>query len=317
LPTTLITGAAGNLGVLLSRHLLAAGHELRLMFHRRPLPDDLRTNPRATPVPADLARSETLAPALDGVDSVVHLAGVLFAPRPERFLPETNTRWFDNLLAAALDARVRRVILISFPHVEGPTSREHPASGRLDRTPVSVHAQTRLQEEQALLGRTRGTSTTPVVLRLGMVYGRDILMIEAARWLARRRLLAVWKEPTWIHLISAVDGLRAIEQAISRDEVGGIYHVGDDEPVTLQSFLDAACDVWGCPRPRRLPFWLIRVAAWCCETFARVAGTRSPLTGDFVRIGRVSYWGDTRRTRAELLPELVHPSLPHGLPTLR
>ena len=120
-------------------------------------------------------------------------------------LPETNGRWFDNLLTASLEARVRRVILISFPHVEGPTTIAAPATGRLDREPVSVHARTRLEEERSLFRRTPGTGTTPVVLRLGMVYGRGILMVDAARWLAVRRLLAVWREPTWIQLVSTLD----------------------------------------------------------------------------------------------------------------
>ena len=317
LPTTLITGAAGNLGGLLAQHLVAGGRHLRLMHHRRPLPDALRRAPNVEPVLADLANPETLRPAVDGVDTVVHLAGVLFSPFPERFLPETNTLWFNNLLSAALDARVRRIVLISFPHVEGPTSADRPATGRLDGSPVSVHAQTRLQEEEALLTRSRGTATTPVVLRLGMVYGRGILMIEAARWLARRRLLAVWRDPTWIHLVSTADCLRAIESAISKQGVEGIYHVGDEKPVTLQSFLDRACSVWGYPGPTRLPLWLISTAAYLCELFAAVARTPAPLTRDFIRIGRVSYWGDTRRTRADLLATLEYPTLEEGLSTLR
>src|SRR5439155_1145728 len=182
--TILITGAAGNLGSLLARHLAPSGHALRLMVHRRPLSEDLMSAPNVRPVRADLRDPSTLRPALDGLDVVVRFAGVLFAPRPEHFLPETNTLWFSNLVTAALEANVRKVILISFPHVEGPTSREQPAAGRLDRTPISVHARTRLEEERLLFERTRGTRTTPVVLRLGMVYGRGILMIEAALWLA-------------------------------------------------------------------------------------------------------------------------------------
>jgi nucleoside-diphosphate-sugar epimerase len=316
LPTTLITGAAGNLGRRLAGHLLTHGHELRLMYHRRPLPERLRGAPNATSIQADLSRPETLGPAVEGIDTVVHLAGVLFAPRPERFLPETNTRWFDNLLGASRDAGVRRMILISFPHVEGPTSVDVPATGRQDRSPVSVHARTRLEEEKLLFARAKSTSMTPVVLRLGMVYGRGILMIDAARWLARRRLLAVWRDPTWIHLVSTIDCLRAIESAISRPGVEGIYHVGDERPVTLQSFLDRACGVWRCPRPLRLPVWTIYTAAYLCELFAMVAGTPSPLTRDFIRIGRVSYWGDTRRTRAELLAQLEYPTLEEGLSTL-
>src|SRR6185295_5398695 len=95
--TILITGAAGNLGSLLSRHLVPTGHELRLMYHRTPLPEDVAQAANVRPVRADLSDPATLPPAVAGADVIVHFAGRLFAPRPERFLAETNTRWFSNL----------------------------------------------------------------------------------------------------------------------------------------------------------------------------------------------------------------------------
>ena len=314
--TILITGAAGNLGGLLARRLIPREQPLRLMYHRRPLPADVVRVPHVTPVQADLGDPRTLAAAIEGADVVVHFAGVLFAPRPERFLPETNTRWFANLLAAALEARVERVILISFPHVEGVTSVERPATGRLDRRPISAHARTRLKDERILMARAEGTSTTPIVLRLGMVYGRGILMIDAARWLAKRRLLSVWREPTLMQLVSTADYLNATEAAIFNPGVRGIYHVGDEQPVTLQEFLDEACRVWGCARPVRVPVWTVYAAAALCEGFAAIARKPSPLTRDFIRIGRVSHWGDTRRAREELIPKLEYPTLTAGLSTL-
>jgi len=106
--TVLITGAAGNLGGLLARHLVPSGHDLRLMVHRTPLADDLARAANVTVIRADLSDPLTLRPAVEGTDVVVHLAGVLFAPRPERFLPETNTRWFSHLLDASIAARVGR-----------------------------------------------------------------------------------------------------------------------------------------------------------------------------------------------------------------
>jgi nucleoside-diphosphate-sugar epimerase len=314
--TILITGAAGNLGSRLSRQIAPTGHELRLMYHRTPLPDDVAHLANVRPIKADLGASATLPAAVEGADVIVHFAGRLFAPRPERFLPETNTRWFANLLTAALLARVGRIILISFPHVEGPTSVEQPATGRLDRHPMSVHACTRLEEERLLVERTRDTATSPVILRLGMIYGRGILMVEAARWLARRRLLCVWPEPTLYQLLSTADYLRAVEAAIFMPGVQGIYHIGDEQPVTLQQFLDEACRVWGYHRPVRIPFPAIYAAAWLCEGFAMIAGTASPLTRDFVRLGRVPHWGDTRRARKELIPHLSYPTLETGLSTL-
>ncbi len=208
----LITGAAGNLGGLLARHLMTRAYPLRLMYHHRLPATDVAGAPNVTSVQADLADPRTLVHALRGAGVVVHFAGVLFAPRPERFLPITNTLWFSNLLAAGLEAGVKRIVLISFPHVEGPTSVE--------------------------------------------------------------------------------------------------------QPVTLQQFLDEACDVWGYPRPFRVPVWLVYASAAACELVAWIARTKAPFTRDFIRIGRVPHWGDTRRARQELIPSLVHPNLASGRSTL-
>jgi len=314
--TILITGAAGNLGGLLARHLQSKGYPLRLMFHNTPLMEDLADAPNVTPVQADLAKPETLEAAVREADVVVHFAGLLFAPWPQKFLPKTNTMWFANLLEACVQAQVHRVVLISFPHVEGKTSVDAPATGRLDADPISVHARTRLEEERLLLERAPTGGITPLVLRLGMVYGRGILMIDAARWLAEHRLLAVWKEPTWIHLLSTADFLAATEAAITVPEARGIYHIGDDRPITLQEFLAEACRVWQLSPPHKMPVWMIYAAATLCELFASVTKTRSPLTSDFIRIGRVSYYGDTRRAREELIPVLQHPTLSSGGSTL-
>ena len=315
--TILITGAAGNLGSRLAIHLLDSAHTLRLMVHRTGLPEHLASARNVEVIRADLAQPGTLVPAVAGVDVVMHFAGKLFAPRPERFLPETNTRWFSNLTTAAVNAGVSRLVLASFAHVEGPTTPESPATGRIDKTPISVHARTRLAEEQLLLERTAGTATTPVILRLGMVYGRGILMIEAGRWLAKRRLLAVWKEPTWYHLLSTIDFLNATVAALLKPAIQGIYHVGDDEPVTLQHFLDKACEVWDVGRPWRLPVWSIYTVAQLCEYYGLLFGTRSPLTKDLISIGRVPHCGDTSRMRRELLRNLVYPTLESGLATLQ
>jgi nucleoside-diphosphate-sugar epimerase len=310
----LITGAAGNLGSNLARYLLARDvGSLRLMIFRRDVPDDLKVPGKSAIVRADLGRRETLSPAVQGIDTIVHFAGVLFQARPERFLPKTNTAYFRNLVDAAAAHGVRKIILISFPHVEGPTSFENPARGRLDGAPVSVHAKTRLEEEKSLFA-----SRIPqaVSLRVGMVYGRGILMIEAARWLARHRLLGVWKEPTQIHLISTEDFCATCAAAVLNQQASGIYHVGDEGRVTLQEFLALACRHWSCAPPRVMPLWVIHAAAGLSELYSLLTGSTSPLTRDFIDIGRVSYYGDTERMRKELLPVLKYRTITEGLSTL-
>lgn len=265
---------------------------------------------------ADLAVRESLVPALKDVDTIVHFAGVLFRHNPEKFLSTTNTQYFKNLLDIAIESQVKRIILISFPHVEGTTTPENPAQGILNGKPVSAHATTRLEEENLLFHYSQSNKFEAVSLRLGMVYGRGILMIDAARWFSKFNLLGVWREPTWIHLISIADYLEATKQAIIKNNIQGIYHIGDEGKQTLQEFLDAATVKWGFRKPIRMNVRLIMFAARLFELNSYLFGTKSPLTRDFVTIGMVSYYGDTTRMRIELLKELKYKTFGDGIETL-
>jgi nucleoside-diphosphate-sugar epimerase len=313
----LITGAAGNLGSILAHHLLVSDHELNLLIHQRDLPFETASHPNVFVFKADLADPHSLFPACSGVDCIIHFAGVLFAPRPERFLPITNVDYVRNLVAVALKEGVRKFILISFPHVEGESTPDQPALGHLEGHPTSMHAQTRLAAEQFLFTNTAESQMTPVALRPGMIYARGILMIEAARWLLAHRLLGVWRKPTWIHLLSLPDFLTCSVSAIESESISGIYNLGDDAPTTLQEFLDALAVKWGYAKPWRGPQWLFPLAGGITEAAALLLNKPAPLTRDFIRIGMASYTSNTDRMKAELLPELAFPSLQSGLSLLQ
>ena len=206
------------------------------MYHRTPLPADLLCGSerprreRRSRRSLDAARRPSTAPR----SSCISRDGSSLRG-PRRFLPETNTRWFSNLVTAAIEAKVQRIILTSFPQVEGPTSVEQPATGRLDRQPISVHARTRLEEERLLFERTKQSATTPVVLRLG-----DDLRARHSD--GRGRALAgapapalrVARADAAFSCCRTADFLRAAEAAIVKPGIHGIYHVGDEQPVTVQ-----------------------------------------------------------------------------------
>jgi len=312
----LITGAAGNLGGLLAKHLCDNKQlDLHLMIHKKDVSNELKDKQNIKIFRADLARKETLMPCINDVDVVVHFAGVLFKHNPEKFLPVTNTQYFKNLLDVAIGCKVKRVILISFPHVEGETTIDNPATGKLDGSPISVHAKTRLEEEKYLFTQQKKFDFEAISLRVGMVYGKGIIMIDTANWFAKYGILGIWKKPTWIHLISLDDFLSATSNAITKEEIRGIYHLGDEGHQTLQEFLDIICQYWGHRKPVRMPLWLINVAANVFESTSLILKIRAPLTKDFVRIGMVSYYGDTSSMRKELLPELEYKTFKEGLKT--
>lgn len=300
-----ITGAAGNLGSLLAQFLVE--HELNLLEHVTPVSEELRGRDHVQVFRGDLADSASLDPFLCGVDCLVHFAGVLFMNAPEKFLPITNTLYFKNLVQAAERQGVQRIILISFPHVEGESTSINPARGHLHGHPQSVHAQTRLEEEKYLFERGSQAPFEAVALRVGMVYGEGILMIDAAHWLAKYGLLGIWDEPTELHLISTEDFLEATKRACLKEGIQGIYHLGDDGVQTLQEFFTDLTQYWELPRPIRMPLPLIYFAAFICGKWSAMTGRRALLTRDFITIGRASYYGDTARMRSELLPFLRYP----------
>lgn len=308
-----ITGAAGNLGSLLAQGMKGLHVQLNLLVHHKEINDELKSQDNIQVFKVDLAAKETLSEGIKGADVIVHFAGVLFKANPEKFLPITNTQYFNNLLNVAVKEGVKRVILISFPHVEGESSPEQPAMGSLKGNPESSHARTRLEEEKTLFRYGEEFGFEAVSLRVGMVYGKGILMIDAAQWFARHWLLGVWHKPTYIHLISKTDFVDATISAALQPSISGIYHLGDEGVQTLQQFLDDITTYKHNHKPWRMPLWMIMTAARCFELVSFLFGVKSPLTVDFIKIGMVSYYGDTKRMRQELLPELTYKTYKEGM----
>ncbi len=303
----LISGAAGNLGGMLARHLLEDGFDLTLMWHRRPLAPDLVRDRKSMRCSRIWPHPHTLGPAMAGVDAAVHLAGRLFVSRPSTFLAQTNIAYLHNLTQAARQAGVGRLVFVSFPQVVGPTTPDHPEMGQLDGRPVSLHALTRLEAEKNLLA-AGGPGFEAVVIRSGTVYGPGVKLIESARWLLTHGLMAVWPQPTWFHLISITDFVRGLANAVRLPGLAGIYPLGDDQPETLQACLDRLADHWGTRRAWRLPGPAFMAAAWAAEAAAWALHTPAPLTRDLMRLAQVDHAMDTRRMKAELLPELAYPN---------
>ncbi len=312
----LITGAAGNLGSHVSRHLMTTPHQLRLLVHKSPLPFAIVNHSNVEVRRADLGQPNSLPEVCAGVDCVVHFAGVLFAPLPERFLPKTNVAYVKNLVSVAKDAGVRKFVLISFPHVEGETDPDHRATGRLDRLSSVIHFRTRLEAENYLLETCRGTAMAPVVFRAGIVYGPGIKLIQGACWMLRHRLMAIWKKPTWAHLIALPDFLSALQSVIENQTASGIYQICDDYPITLQDFLDRLADHFGFPRPWRLPAPIFYIAGLSVEVAALILSRSAPLNRDIVRAGMTSCVADTSRMKRELLPTLAYPTIQQGISLL-
>jgi nucleoside-diphosphate-sugar epimerase len=147
-----IAGASGNLGLFLSKFLSERSHDLILLIHKRKLPKELIVKKNVCVKNVDLDDPASLRGSCDGAECIISMAGVLFKGGPEKFLPITNTKYVANLVKEAVSAKVSKFVLLSFPHVEGETFPDSPASGLIPaEDPELLHAKTRLDAERQLI----------------------------------------------------------------------------------------------------------------------------------------------------------------------
>jgi UDP-glucose 4-epimerase len=142
----LVTGGAGYIGSVVSRHLLSAGHEVVVL-------DNLERGhraavaPEAPLVPADLRDADAVTRALsESFDGVLHFAALALVSEsvshPERYY-RTNVTGTLNLLEAMRDAEVRRLVFSSTCAVYGQPD-EVPISESAPPRPANAYGASKL-----------------------------------------------------------------------------------------------------------------------------------------------------------------------------
>src|SRR3954452_17843399 len=169
----LVTGGAGYIGSVLTERLLDRGYRVRILdrlyWGRSPL---ARVIDRIELIEADVR--DMPASALDGVDGVIHLAGLSNDPTAE-YDPAAN--WQMNAIATAtlargcLDRDVERLVLASSCSLyDGLPPGMHDETAPID--PRGAYATSKHYGEQALQSAA-ADGLCPVILRNGTVYGHS------------------------------------------------------------------------------------------------------------------------------------------------
>src|SRR5436190_17059320 len=109
----LLTGGSGFLGSYVAEQLAAEGHVVRALVRPKSDKGVLGKLPQVEFAPGAIENPASLAPAVDGVDAVVHVAGIVKARKPSDFF-EVNTQGTKNLLDAALaSGGIKRFVYVS------------------------------------------------------------------------------------------------------------------------------------------------------------------------------------------------------------
>jgi len=258
----LVIGGSGAIGSRLLPQLAGRGHQVIASSRSAGKAGRLRSL-GAEPVALDVLDAAAVHAAVQAArpDAIVYqataLAGAGFSRSLDRTFALTNrlrTEGTDNVLAAARQAGVRRIVAQSFApyrylRAGGPVKTEDdpldgspPASAR-----QSFAAMAHLDQAVTAAGGT--------ALRYGGFYGDPDQLVTAVR---KRQYPIVGDGAgvmSFIHLDDA-----AAATVLALDQAGpAVYNVTDDEPAATRDWLPVLADVLGAKPPRHVPTWLARL----------------------------------------------------------
>src|SRR3954466_8008961 len=139
-----ISGGAGFLGLHLARRLLAEGHDVRTL-DVVPL-DDPELERSVEELRGDIRDGDAVRRLVAGAEAVVHAAAALPIQASREAIRSVNAAGTENVLPAAREADVRRVLFISSTAVYG-VPEKHPIEESDPLVGVGWYGESRVDAE--------------------------------------------------------------------------------------------------------------------------------------------------------------------------
>lgn len=247
--TVLITGGSGYFGSVLAEQAIARGQKVRV-FDLNP-PADLAT---IEYVAGDIRDRDAVRGACDGVDVVLHNVAQVPLARDRELFWSVNVVGTANLLLAARDAKVAKVVHTSSSAIFG-IPEHNPVVEETPGRPLEDYGRAKLQAE--LLCREAvdgGLDVTIVRPRTILGHGRLGIMAVLFEFVADGApVFVIGSGDNRYQLVHANDLADACLRAADR-EGPTVYNIGAREFGTMRETLQALVDHAGTgSRVRSLP----------------------------------------------------------------
>ncbi|HEX6312745.1 MAG TPA: NAD-dependent epimerase/dehydratase family protein [Acidimicrobiia bacterium] len=294
----LITGGSGYFGTVLAELALARDDEVRI-FDLNP-PDD--PGGALDYVAGDVRDRDALRGACDGVDAVLHNVAQVPLARDRELFWSVNVVGTANVLVAARDAGVGKVVHTSSSAVFGipesnPVTEDSPCRPLESYGRAKLHAEVLCREAAGA-----GLDVTIVRPRTILGHGRLGIMAILFEFVAEGAPVFVLgggdNRYQFVHANDLADAcLRAADR-----EKPAVYNIGATEFGTMRETLQALVDHAATgSRVRSLPTGLARAGM---QALARLG--LAPFAAYHWLLYGESLWFDTTRARTELGWEPVH-----------
>lgn len=260
-----VAGATGVLGRRLVEQFVRRGHDVVGLTRDR-AGDRVVAERGGDPKRGDVFDRDSVRDAAEGANVIVHAATAIpTATRPTRAAWRRNDAvridGARNLVAVARAVDASKLLLQSVVWVArrpDGSQFDESAPTNPDRTTRSAAEAERVVREGA-----RDRSFDAVVLRGGWFYAHDAPHTVDFRDRLQSGDLPVvgagvrGQRSATLSLVHP-DDMAAAFVAAAEADVTGTFHVVDDRPVSLATFLTAFADRLDAPEPSRVPGWLAR-----------------------------------------------------------
>ena len=280
----LLTGATGLLGSHIAAKLRAAGRDVRGLV-RGGSDTSFLDSIGVDKAVGDITDADSLAAALDGVETVYHVAarGGDWGPW-EEFVAVTveGTR---NMIQAAARAGVKR-----FLHISSISAYGHPNGEGLvldETAPLgynlhkwSYYSRAKVEAEEVVWAAQERGDVPVTVIRPSWLYGeRDrASMPRLIRAISTGKAKLIGDGTNRLNLTYAgneADG--CILAAESPKAVGQAYNLCNDGEITQAEYLNKiAASIGAKPVTKKVPYKVAYSAAFLMELFGHMVGRKSP-----------------------------------------
>jgi nucleoside-diphosphate-sugar epimerase len=260
----LITGAGGFLGTWLTKEFISSGHAVRASD----LPGaDLsqHQNLGAEPVECDVTELQTMERAAEGMDIVVHAAGIFDLSASSELLWAVNRDGARAMAEVAAKKGATRFVMVSSTSVYGRNI--HDVDEDAPKNPSHDYDRSKCAGEEAAILACANHGLPITVIRPTLIYGpggrygiANALALMALRSQHGLSRLPIARGGPCGHHVHVEDVARAVVSLATDERAkGGIYNLADDAPLPAGELVRILAEATGVRiTTPALPWWLTR-----------------------------------------------------------
>jgi nucleoside-diphosphate-sugar epimerase len=298
----LVTGASGFLGGHVAETLAARGDKVRAMVRKTSKRDHLEKLAGVDLFEGSVEQVERVREAVDGVDAIVHCAGIVKARSADEFFA-VNVGGTSNLVEAARKRGkgLKRFVQVSSLEACGPSADGGPVP--LDQeSPVTAYGRSKLAAEKVVLSAREDMPV--VILRPAAIYGpRDVEILDAFKSVKRGLFPVINGGRSKTIFVYATDCAEACVRAIDVDVPSGRVYFVDDGCGAIdmrQMFADFERALGKKAVRATLPMPVLMTVARGVEAFGRITNRPVMLTREKANMLVQDWVCSSEETRKDL-----------------